>query len=257
MTIGIIGFGNMGRAIAQGLILKGVPASDIRAAALRQDKLKAACDSLGILPANNKQAARESDIVVLAVKPWQVQDVLLGIAGDLQNKMVVSVASGVRFADLQEMLPGSARALCCIPNTPVAVGRGILICESKHSLAETDMAAFRDLFGRLGEIVLLDTKQLSAAATIAGCGPAFAALFIEALGDAGVKYGVKRDVAYRLAALMLEGTAALHLETGMHPGAMKDAVCSPGGSTIRGVSALEENGFRHAVISAVDAVENR
>lgn len=257
MTIGIIGFGNMGQAMAQGLLSKGVSAGDIRAAALRQDKLKAACDSFGILPTNNKQAARESDIVILAVKPWQIQDVLLGIREELANKMVVSVAAGIPFASLKEMLPDSARAVCCIPNTPVAVGRGVLICENKHSLREEDLARFHDLFGRLGEIVLLDAKQLSAANAIAGCGPAFAAMFLEALGDAGVKYGVKRETAYRLAALMLEGTAALHLETGLHPGAMKDAVCSPGGSTIRGVSALEKNGFRNAVISAVDAVENK
>lgn len=255
MNIGIIGFGNMGQAIAQGLLkTRAVQPFSIRASARHQDKLRSSCARLGVTLGTNQEVARDSDFIILAVKPWQVEEVLAEIGEHIRSKPVMSVASGIPFEKLSALLPGG-RYLCCIPNTPVAVGRGIIICEEKHSFTPQDMEAFTALFERVALILFLDDKQLSAASTIAGCGPAFAAMFLEALGDAGVKHGVKRDVAYRIAARMMEGTAALHLETNQHPGQMKDSVCSPGGTTIRGVSALEENGFRHAVISAVDAVK--
>ncbi len=256
MTIGIIGFGNMGQALAQGLLFtRAAQPGSIHASALRQDKLRASCARLGVTLGTNEEVAKASDLIILAVKPWQMAEVIHQIEKELLGKPVISVAAGISYAQLKDMLPASARGLCCIPNTPVAVGKGILICEEDHGFTQEDLARFNSLFERVALIVFLDKTQMSAGSTIAGCGPAFAALFLEALGDAGVKYGVKRDMAYRLAARMLEGTARLHLETGQHPGQMKDNVCSPGGTTIRGVSALEENGFRHAIISAIDAVD--
>ena len=120
---------------------------------------------------------------------------------------------------------------------------------------DEELEAFENLFGRIALIEWVDGKLLSTASSIAGCGPAFAAMFLESLGDAGVKHGLPRATAYRLAAQMMMGTAKLHLETGTHPGAMKDAVCSPGGTTIKGVAALEKDGFRGCVIDAIDAIE--
>ena len=140
-------------------------------------------------------------------------------------------------------------------NTPIAVGAGVIACEQRHSLADEELEAFENLFGRIALIEWVDGKLLSTASSIAGCGPAFAAMFLESLGDAGVKHGLPRATAYRLAAQMMMGTAKLHLETGTHPGAMKDAVCSPGGTTIKGVAALEKDGFRGCVIDAIDAIE--
>ena len=139
----------------------------------------------------------------------------------------------------------------------IAVGAGVIACEQRHSLTDEELEAFENLFGRIALIEWVDGKLLSTASSIAGCGPAFAAMFLESLGDAGVKHGLPRATAYRLAAQMMMGTAKLHLETGTHPGAMKDAVCSPGGTTIKGVAALEKDGFRGCVIDAIDAIEGK
>ena len=139
----------------------------------------------------------------------------------------------------------------------IAVGAGVIACEQRHSLADEELEAFENLFGQIALIEWVDGKLLSTASSIAGCGPAFAAMFLESLGDAGVKHGLPRATAYRLAAQMMMGTAKLHLETGTHPGAMKDAVCSPGGTTIKGVAALEKDGFRGCVIDAIDAIEGK
>lgn len=256
MIIGIIGFGNMGQALAEGLLAaRAVQPGSIHASDMRQDSLESSCARLGVVPGTNREVAKASDLVILAVKPGQIAGVIQEIEADLQGKPVISIAAGIPYAQLKDMLPENARGLCCLPNTPVAIGKGILICEETHGLTAEDMALFTGLFEPVALIVFLEAAQISPASTIASCGPAFAAMFLEALGDAGVKYGVRRDTAYRLAARMLEGTAALHLKTGQHPGQMKDNVCSPGGTTIRGVSALEQNGFRHAVISAIDAVD--
>ena len=137
------------------------------------------------------------------------------------------------------------------------MGAGVIACEQRHSLADEELEAFENLFGQIALIEWVDGKLLSTASSIAGCGPAFAAMFLESLGDAGVKHGLPRATAYRLAAQMMMGTAKLHLETGTHPGAMKDAVCSPGGTTIKGVAALEKDGFRGCVIDAIDAIEGK
>ena len=167
--------------------------------------------------------------------------------------MVVSVAAGVLFDDYEEMLAPGTHHLSTIPNTPIAVGAGVLAVEDAHSLTDEEYATVCGLFSPIALIEPVPGHLLSVASGIAGCGPAFAALFIESLGDAAVKNGLQRATAYRLAAQMIRGTGMLYLENGEHPGVMKDAVCSPGGTTIRGVAALERCGFRNAVISAVDA----
>ena len=133
------------------------------------------------------------------------------------------------------------------------MGCGVIACEQKHSLSADEWETFTGLFGDIALIEPVAGHLLSTASAVAGCGPAFAAMFLESLADGGVKNGLPRATAYRLAAQMMAGTAQLHLATGTHPGAMKDAVCSPGGTTIKGVAALEAAGLRNALISAVDA----
>ena len=124
-------------------------------------------------------------------------------------------------------------------------------------MSADEFAAFEQLFSKSALIQPVESHLLSVAGTVAGCSPAFISMFLEALGDAGVKHGLPRALAYRLAGQALCGTGKMHVETGTHPGAMKDAVCSPGGTTIKGVSALEHHGFRSAVIDAIDAIEGR
>ena len=227
--IGFIGFGNMAQAIAKGLLEARVcKAEQLYACAAHFEKLKDTADRLGVHPMQTAQeVVQNSDVVILAVKPYLIEQVVAPLKELLKGKMVVSVAAGFTFARYQQLLDESTHHISTIPNTPIAL------------------------------IELVDSAHLSAAGTLGGCTPAFTAMYLEALSDAGVKYGLTRAASYRIAAKMLCGTGKLYLESGTHPGAMKDAVCSPGGTTIRGVSALEKAGFRGAVIGAIDAIEGK
>ena len=242
IELGFIGFGNMAQAMAQGLVDSGALSGEhIHACAGHFDKLQASAEKLGVNAYREAaEVVRASDFVVLAVKPYLIEQVVEPVRD---------------FAFYEGVLAPNSRHLSTIPNTPIAVGAGVIACEQRHSLTDEQLQTFENLFGRIALIEWVDGKLLSTASSIAGCGPAFAAMFLESLGDAGVKHGLPRATAYRLAAQMMMGTAKLHLETGTHPGAMKDAVCSPGGTTIKGVAALEKDGFRGCVIDAIDAIE--
>lgn len=256
LSIGFIGFGNMASAIADGLLKSGFPAHHMYACAKNWDKLKENTDSRcmnGCRTAD--EVAEKSDIIVIAVKPYMVKEVVEPIIHLLFNKIVVSVAAGCDFNFYEDFLPEGISHISTVPNIPVSVCEGVFICEDTHSLSRDQQLAFEEVFSRIALIEYIDTAHLSIGGTISGCGPAFIAMFIEALGDAGVKYGLTREAAYRLASNTVMGTGKYQLETGIHPGAFKDSVCSPGGTTIRGVSKLEEKGFRSAVISAVDEIE--
>ena len=253
--IGFIGFGNMAQAMAKGLVEHaGFDGGRITACAAHFDKLKASCKPLGANAVHTPaEVAEASDLVIVAVKPYMVADVLTPAREALAGKAVVSVAAGLLFDFYEDLLGAGSHHLSTIPNTPIAVGCGVIACEQKHSLATDEWETFTGLFGGIALIEPVAGHLLSTASAVAGCGPAFAAMFLESLADGGVKNGLPRATAYRLAAQMMAGTAQLHLATGTHPGAMKDAVCSPGGTTIKGVAALEASGLRNALISAVDA----
>ena len=170
----------------------------------------------------------------------------------------MSIAAGWdlnKFRDLFGTSFEQAHIQCTIPNTPMAVGKGVLVTEIDNTLTQEQTETFESLFSSISLIERVDTAHMGIGMCIAGCAPAFTDMYIEALGDAGVKYGLQRATAYRLAAKMVEGVGALYLANETHPGAMKDAVCSPGGTTIKGVASLEESAFRGAVIKAVDAIE--
>lgn len=253
--IGFIGFGNMAQAMAKGLVEHaGLDGGRITACAAHFDKLEASCKPLGANAVRTPaEVAEASDLVIVAVKPYMVADVLAPTREALAGKAVVSVAAGLLFDFYEDLLGAGSHHLSTIPNTPIAVGCGVIACEQKHSLATDEWETFTGLFGGIALIEPVAGHLLSTASAVAGCGPAFAAMFLESLADGGVKNGLPRATAYRLAAQMMAGTAQLHLATGTHPGAMKDAVCSPGGTTIKGVAALEAAGLRNALISAVDA----
>ena len=252
VRIAFLGFGNMASAMADGWIRSGaVKPEQLGAASRRQDVLEARTKARGMKAfATCEEAARWADVVVVAVKPHLVEGVVKPIRGILKDRLVLSVAVGRLFDFYESILESGTRHLSTLPNTPVSINEGIVICEARHSMTLDDEAFVEQLFAKLGLAEFADEKMMSAAGTLAGCGPAFAAMFIEALADGAVKHGVPRAAAYSLASQMLAGTAKLQLETGAHPGAMKDAVCSPGGTTIIGVAALERKGFRSAVIDA-------
>lgn len=259
MKFGFIGLGNMGRAIASGLIQNGaVKAEDIIGFAPRRDRLNAYCAETGITPMESARAvAATADVVVMAVKPYILQSVLDDVRDLLENKVVLSIALGWDHAKLKAQVPDSTRVQFIMPNTPALVGKGVLVFEATNSLNKEERAEIMEKFATLGAVEELPTHLMGIGGTISGCGPAFTAMIIEALGDAGVKYGLPRAQAYRLASLTLEGTARLQLDTDQHPGVLKDAVCSPAGSTIRGVEALEKEGLRAAILACIQACVER
>lgn len=257
--IGFIGFGNMAQALADGLLYKKAVAPQcLYACAKDYEKLSQNCAKRGMHPCRDAlELAREADMVVVAVKPYLVAEVLAPIREVLRERAVVSVAAGYPFERYEEVLLPGTRHLSTIPNTPVSVGEGIIVCERRHSLNEADYRHFEEIFSQIGLVQPVETAQLDVAGTISGCGPAFASMFIEALADAAVKHGLPRALSYKLSSQMIVGTGALQLQSGMHPGAMKDAVCSPGGTTIKGMAALERGGLRAAVLDAIDAIEGK
>lgn len=254
MKLGMIGFGNMAQAILQGLLVKqAIDPKEVYVCAAHYDKLCMRAEKFGVNPCRDaKEVAEQSDMIVLAVKPYQVEDVCSPLS--FQDKIVVSVVAGKPYAQLSKICANGA-LLCTIPNTPVAVGQGIILVEDQTNCTPCQYEQFLQVFEPIALIEKTDADHMNIAMILSSCAPAFTAMYLEALGDAGVKYGLKREEAYALAAKMIEGVGALYLSEKQHPGAMKDAVCSPKGSTIKGVCALEKGAFRHTVISAVDAIE--
>ena len=235
MKIGFVGFGNMASAMADGWIAAGVAASDMCACAGRYDALVERCEARGMVACHDvAEVVAASDIVVAAVKPYMIEKVFAPLKDALAKKVVLSVAWTWDSAKWEQILPGVAH-ISTVPNTPVSVGEGVIVCEKASTLSDEQRATVLDLLGKLG------------------CAPAFVAMAIEALGDAAVKHGIPRADAYRIVSQMVLGTAKLQLATGQHPAAMKDAVCSPGGATIKGVVALEDAGMRSALVKAIDA----
>ena len=257
LKIGIIGFGNMGQAMAQGWVDSNkIKPEQILTNARNFEKLTVNSNKIGAVPYEDvNQLVSDADVIVLAVKPFQVQAIVTSMQEVLQSKILISVAAGVNFVDYQNMVLKGTSHISLVPNTPVSVREGITIAEKMHSLSNEEEALVTELLSLLGIVEFVETDQLSIAGTLAGCGPAFASIFIEALADGAVKYGLTRDEAYRLASQMLVGTGKMQLKTKDHPGVMKDAVASPGGTTIKGITELEQKGFRGAVISALDAIE--
>ena len=257
--IGFVGFGSMASAICDGLLAKEVVSGENMMACARSwDKLVANCEKRGIKPAKTADEVIEfADIVVIGVLPQQVCGVVQASAEALKGKAIFSIAAGVEYRHYVEYLGEGYNHISTIPNTPIAVGEGIIIAEETNSLTPEQKELFEGVFGQISAIEYFSTDLLALGGTGAGCSPAFVDVFIEALADGLVKNGMSRAKAYSIVPQMMMGTAKYFMESGQHPGALKDAVCSPGGTTIVGVSALEEKGFRHAVIHAIDKIVDK
>lgn len=257
INVGFIGFGKMAMAIVQGWKKTGLLNQKLCcfAYAPTWPKLEANCASLDSTPCKTPQElCQKSDVVILACKPYQVDGVLDQTVFDLAGKLVVCVAAGINFEKLDEKLP-DIHHVSIMPNTAMAAAAGIVIEEQNNSMNEKDRELFKTLFSPLALIEPIASKDFSIAGTIAGCSPAFLGLYAEALADAGVKYGLSRPVAARLAARAVYGAGAMLIEEGKEPSVFKNEICSPGGTTIKGVVTLEKDGFRTAVIEAIEAIE--
>ena len=243
MKLAFIGMGNMAYAILKGGCDRGffnpahVSAYDINTVRLAE----VAAETGITVAVSTAEAARQADMVLLAVKPNVVESVVAEMGDALCGKAVLSIASRVMFV---------------IPNTPCMVGEGMAIAEEGSTFTQEEQEYVRDLFSAIGQYRVVPQKLMNGASTLTGCGPAFIYLIMEGLADGAVYHGVPRQLAYELAAQTVIGAGKMLLESGLHPGALKDNVCSPGGTTIRGIRAMEDAGVRAAMIDAIDAASH-
>ena len=260
LTVGFIGAGRMATALAQGLISSGfvsgsnVVASDVVAAA--RDGF--ATQTGGRAVESNAEVAAACDVLFLAVKPQQMSSVLAALASDLEDRhLVISIAAGVPLSAYEDSLGATRRIIRVMPNTPCLVGASAAGFSLGTGATEADAALVQQMLATVGVAVRVDEKLLDAVTGLSGSGPAYVYQIIEALSDGGVRVGLPRDVATRLAAQTVLGAAKMVLETGQHPGSLKDAVTSPGGTTIAGLHALESGGLRGTLMNAVVAATER
>lgn len=255
-SIAFLGMGNMAQAIAWGFLKSGqfLP-KQLYAYAPHQDKLQKNADDMGFHPCTSiTEAVTAADIIMMCCKPCQIEEVLKEAAPLLPGKVLLSIAAGWDFARYETYLLPGTRFQFIMPNTPAQTGEGILLFETRHSLFSDERVEIMHLFANLGLVQEMPSELMGIADAVSGCAPAFVDMMIEAFADAAVKYGLQRPLAYRLVSQMILGTAKLQIETGKHPGQLKDEVCSPGGITILGVDALEKAGFRAACLKAIEAV---
>ena len=247
---GFIGCGNMGGALATAAA-KAVGGKNILLADADPQKAKTLAEKLGAAVATNEEIAKTCQFVILGVKPQVLGKAVEAFAALIPfETVVVSMAAGISLETLKDLLGVERPMIRMMPNTPVQVGEGRILYAVKNVKAHQE-EEFLELFSQAGELIALEEKLIDAGTALSGCGPAFVYLFIEALADGAVTCGIPREDALKLAAGTVLGSAKTVLETGVHPAALKDAVCSPGGSTIEGVHALEQNGFRGAAMEAV------
>ena len=258
MKIGFLGAGAMGGAILSGGLNAGVlKAEDVYVSDFSQ-AIKDKYAALGCnICADNEELGQKSDIVVLAVKPQYAAPALAELKKSVDGKAVISIMAGATTERIRNMIDGEIRVLRVMPNTPALVNAGAFACCSETDLNAEEKAFAETLFNSIGIVEWMGEKLIDAACGLSGSGPAFVALFIEALADGGVLEGLPRPTAYRLAAQTVMGAAKMVMETGMHPGQLKDMVSSPGGTTITGCQVLEEKGFRAAAIDAVQAAAKK
>lgn len=259
--IGFIGGGQMCEAIFSGIVAsKIVPPQSICITDVNADRLSSLTEKYGVKTIVNtadaagaKQVIAQSDIVVFSVKPQYARPILQEVSSSFQpNQLIISIMGGITLGYLEEFFPANP-VLRVMPNTPMLVQKGIagIAAGSKALKEHCDLGI--ELFNLVGISYLLPENLIDPLTSVSGCSPAFAYMFIEALADGGVEKGLPREMAIKLAAQALAGSAEMVLQTGTHPAILKDNVCSPGGGTIAGVRALEKGAFRATVMDAVDA----
>ena len=258
--IAFLGAGNMALAMIEGLIRAGTDAKLITATIRRPEReveLRTRAPGINVTP-DNVAAAKGAQIVVLAVKPQMFSKLIPQIASSIDDsKLVISIAAGVPTAALERQLGPKSRVVRSMPNTPALVGLGATALSAGSHATPGDLELASKIFQSVGITTVLDEGLLDAVTGLSGSGPAYVFLVIEALSDAGVKVGLSRHVALKLAAQTVLGSAKLLLETGMHPGHLKDQVTSPGGTAIAGLHTLEAGGLRTTLIDAVEAATER
>jgi len=255
-TIGFIGCGNMAQAMISGIVKSNLVSSEKVIASNPSEKsLNKVKKEYNILVTNdNTEVAKFSDIVILAVKPYKYLEVIDEVKKFLKKEVVVvTIAAGITIESIQSSLGNEAKIIRTMPNTPALVGEGMSALCANKNISKSELEDVVKIFESFGKIEILEEKLIDVVPAVSGSSPAYVYMFIEALGDGAVLQGMPRDKAYKMAAQAVLGSAKMVLETGEHPGKLKDNVCSPGGTTIEAVYTLEKNNFRGSVISAMES----
>ena len=256
MKYGFIGSGNMGGALATA-ICKVVDPKDVYLSNRTKKKTEELANALSCNASTNEEIVADADFIFLGVKPQMMADLAKEISEALNKRtsrfVLVSMAAGMSIADIKTLFRMDAPVIRISPNTPVAIGAGITLTTYSFEVTEDEKKAFEEALSLSGLVSEIPEGLHAIGGTLSGCGPAFTDLYIEALSDGAVACGLPRKQAMEIAAQMVFGSAKLLLESGKHPGELKDAVCSPGGTTIQGVRTLEEKGFRAAAMDAIIA----
>ena len=259
MKIGFIGLGNMGASLAKA-VWQAHRTDKFLLSNLSQDRVDDFIASYGGQASSNEEIFAEADVIFLGVKPAQVSTLLAESQAILEKReslLLISMAAGVTLEKLASLVPIQHRFIRMMPNTPVSIGQGVISYTLSANCQADDKEGFCQLLQHAGLLFEISEGLIDAATGLAGCGPAFVYLFIEALADAGVQTGLPRETALQMAAQTVLGAGQLVLESKQHPGVLKDQVCSPGGSTIAGVASLEAHAFRGTVMEAVKKAYKR
>ncbi|MDP4162880.1 MAG: pyrroline-5-carboxylate reductase [Bacillota bacterium] len=254
--IGFIGCGKMANAMIEGILRSNLISPDnIKVSARTEETLKKIKSKYKInTTLQNGEVAEFADIVILAVKPDLYSSVINEIKTKVkEDAVIVTIAAGISLNDVENFFGRNVKAVRTMPNTPSFAGEGMSALCPNASITEEDLARIERVFNSFGKTEILEEKLMDAVPAISGSSPAYVYMMIEAMADGGVRLGVPRDKAYRLAAQAVMGAAKMVLESGEHPGALKDNVCTPGGATIEAVATLEQHHFRGAVLAAMES----
>ena len=260
MKVAFIGLGNMGASLAKA-VAKEVDAQDLLLVNRSPQKVQEFISQYGGTASDLEQVFQEAEVIFLGVKPYQICPLLeeyQGILAQRSNLLLVSMAAGLELEKMADVIQNDQLGLIRImPNTPVAIGQGVISLARSQAVTDQQVAKVNQLLAGAGALYEIEEKLMDPATAVAGCGPDFVYQMIEAMADAGVALGLSRVQALQMAGQTFKGAASMVLETGQHPGSLKDAVCSPGGSTIAGVNRLEQVGLRGDIIAGVEAAYKR
>ncbi|WP_283591956.1 pyrroline-5-carboxylate reductase [Clostridium butanoliproducens] len=252
--IGFIGSGNMGRAMIGGIIKsKLVEPKKVIISDLNQDKLNSVQEEFGVLTTmDSKEVVKKADIIILAVKPNIYDIVMESIKEHItKEKIIVTIAAGKTIENIETILGKSTKIVRTMPNTPALVNEGMSALCANKNVTEEELKEVKSIFDSFGESEIVSEYLIDSVVAVSGSSPAYVFMLIEAMADGAVIGGMPRDKAYKFAAQAVLGSAKMVLETGKHPGELKDMVCSPGGTTIEAVRTLESKGMRTAIIEAI------
>ncbi len=259
-VIGFIGAGNMGQAIAGGIVSSGmVESENIIFSDVSEDNLKKVYQKYGVKTSNsNVLVASMSNFLILSVKPQIYEKVIKEVREYIKpDTVIITIAAGITLDKLKNMFEKPMKIVRTMPNTPAMVKEGMTAVIPNEFVTQDELESVMKILESFGKAEVIDESLIDSVIAVSGSSPAYIYMLIEAMGDAAVAGGMAREKAYKFAAQAVLGSAKMVLETGIHPGELKDMVCSPGGTTIEAVASLEENGFRNSIIKAMKVCENK